>query len=108
MIEVVLVTFDPRPLMIVRNEVVALAKDGTSAVDHVIVRVVIARVETVQVAIDMVAEMVVITIEIVSDGIVTIDQDHGIAVVIPDRDAVMVVVVARLDRPENWWTTRNY
>lgn len=100
--------------MIVRNVVVALANvtDGTSAVDHAVVtvRVVIVPVVTVRVAIvpvatDMVAETVVITIEIVSDaGIVTIGRDHEIAAILDQNVVVviaMIVVVARLDRPEN-------
>lgn len=90
--------------MIVRNVVVALANvtDGTSAVDHAVVTV---RVAIVPVATDMVAETVVITIEIVSDaGIVTIGRDHEIAAILDQNVVVviaMIVVVARLDRPEN-------
>lgn len=126
-IEVVRVIIVPRrrTLWTVRNvaEALAIVKNDTNAVDHevVIVQAAIARVvtvpvvnvqveavlveavqvETVQVAIDMVAATVVISIEIVSD--VIIDRGHEIAAAIPDRD----IVVAPLDRPENWWTTRN-
>lgn len=83
--------------MTVRNVALVLVSviDVTSVVEHVV-------------AIGMVAEMVVLTIEIVSEGTVTIGRDLEIGAAILDLDVViaMIVVVVRLDRPENWWTIR--